>query len=182
MRRISSISTPIPIILFLKRYRKFPRLSPPRADGQKALALTDNGNLYGAIEFYKKSARAYGSEADYRRGFLRRAAHALDKQHRVDDRHSRLILLAKIVRDTTASYSSSRNPISKVFTTVPASTESSSSDTATASSRYSLFRRRTCKSAPRATAKQAKETLAWYKNIRRGLFRRAHAASGNRRT
>jgi len=24
-----------------------------KADGQKALALTDNGNLYGAIEFYK---------------------------------------------------------------------------------------------------------------------------------
>ncbi|MDZ4227048.1 MAG: PHP domain-containing protein [Patescibacteria group bacterium] len=25
-----------------------------KADGQEALALTDNGNLYGAIEFYKE--------------------------------------------------------------------------------------------------------------------------------
>ena len=31
-----------------------------------ALALTDHGNLYGAIEFYKK-AKAAGVKADYRR-------------------------------------------------------------------------------------------------------------------
>src|SRR3989344_985317 len=29
-----------------------------KADGQEALALTDNGNLYGAIEFYKEAKAA----------------------------------------------------------------------------------------------------------------------------
>ena len=46
-----------------------------KKDGQKALALTDNGNLYGAIEFYKE-CKTQGHEADTRRGLFRRSANA----------------------------------------------------------------------------------------------------------
>jgi DNA polymerase-3 subunit alpha len=65
-----------------------------KKDGMKALALTDNGNMYGAIEFYKLCKKeglkpilgvdAYVAE----RG-------RFDKQAGVDNRRTRLVLLAK---------------------------------------------------------------------------------------
>ena len=65
-----------------------------KADGMKALALTDNGNLYGAVEFYKACKRdgikpIIGVDAYVAmRG-------RLDKQAGIDNRRFRLILLAK---------------------------------------------------------------------------------------
>ena len=64
------------------------------ADGQKVLALTDNGNLYGAISFYKecrkKSVKPIIGVDFY---VAPRTRH--DKEHRVDDSPTRLVLLAK---------------------------------------------------------------------------------------
>jgi len=65
-----------------------------KADGQTALALTDNGNLYGAIEFYKE-CRKKGVKPIIGVDFYAAPRTRHDKEHRVDDRHSRLILLAK---------------------------------------------------------------------------------------
>ena len=65
-----------------------------KADGQKALALTDNGNLYGAIDFYKE-CKANGLKPIIGVDFYVAPRTRAQKQHRVDDRHSRLILLAK---------------------------------------------------------------------------------------
>lgn len=62
--------------------------------GQEALALTDNGNLYGAIEFYKE-AKKQGIKPIIGIDFYVAPRTRFDKEHRVDDRHSRLILLAK---------------------------------------------------------------------------------------
>ncbi|MEK7574079.1 MAG: DNA polymerase III subunit alpha [Patescibacteria group bacterium] len=62
--------------------------------GMEALALTDHGNLYGAIEFYQKAKKAglkpiIGVEAYV-------APHGrFDKRSRIDDRPYHLILLAK---------------------------------------------------------------------------------------
>ena len=65
-----------------------------KKEGLKALALTDNGNLYGAIEFYKTALKAsikpiLGIHA-YVAVRTRR-----DRQAGVDNRRTRLILLAK---------------------------------------------------------------------------------------
>ncbi|MEK7106570.1 MAG: DNA polymerase III subunit alpha, partial [Patescibacteria group bacterium] len=64
------------------------------ADGAKSLALTDNGNLYGAISFYKeckeKSMKPIIGVDFY---VATRTRH--DKEHRVDDSPTRLVLLAK---------------------------------------------------------------------------------------
>ncbi len=62
--------------------------------GMNALAITDNGNLYGAIEFYKACKKAgikpiIGLDA-YVAYRTRR-----DKQGSIDNRRTRLILLAK---------------------------------------------------------------------------------------
>ncbi len=62
--------------------------------GMNALALTDNANLYGAIEFYKACKKAeikpiLGSD------FYMAARTRFDKQGGVDNRRSRLILLVK---------------------------------------------------------------------------------------
>src|SRR3990167_6697686 len=65
-----------------------------KADGQEALALTDNGNLYGAIEFYKE-AKAAGIKPIVGVDFFAAPRTRFDKEHRVDDRHFRLVLLAK---------------------------------------------------------------------------------------
>ena len=65
-----------------------------KADGQVALALTDNGNLYGAIEFYKEATKR-GVKPIIGVDFYVAPRTRFDKEHRVDDRHSRLILLAK---------------------------------------------------------------------------------------
>ena len=63
-------------------------------DGQDALALTDNGNMYAAVEFYKACKKKeikpiLGVDA-YVAPRTR-----FDKEHRIDDHTSRLVLLAK---------------------------------------------------------------------------------------
>ena len=65
-----------------------------KADGQKALALTDNGNLYGAIEFYKK-CRTAGIKPIIGVDFFVAPRTRHDKEHRVDEAKERLVLLAK---------------------------------------------------------------------------------------
>lgn len=65
-----------------------------KADGANALALTDNGNLYGAIEFYKEAKKAEIKPiigVDFYVAPRNRA----DKQSGIDSRRTRLILLAK---------------------------------------------------------------------------------------
>ncbi|MDO8562094.1 MAG: DNA polymerase III subunit alpha [bacterium] len=65
-----------------------------KADGQKALALTDNGNLYGAIAFYKECKEQDIKPIIGVDVFVApRTRH--DKEYRVDDVPSRLVLLAK---------------------------------------------------------------------------------------
>ncbi len=65
-----------------------------KADGQKALALTDNGTMYGVIDFYKECVKQEIKPIVGVDFFVSpRTRH--DKEHRVDDRHSRLVLLAK---------------------------------------------------------------------------------------
>lgn len=65
-----------------------------KRDGQEALALTDNGNLYGAIDFYKEAKDA-GIKPIIGVDFFVAPRTRHDKEHRVDDRHYRLVLLAK---------------------------------------------------------------------------------------
>src|SRR3990167_7259328 len=65
-----------------------------KADGQKALPPTDNGDLSAAIDFYKE-CKANGLKPIIGVDFYVAPRKRHDKQHRVDDRHSRLILLAK---------------------------------------------------------------------------------------
>ncbi len=65
-----------------------------KADGHEALALTDAGNMYGAIEFYK-AAKAAGIKPIIGVDFFVAPRTRHDKEHRVDDRPSRLVLLAK---------------------------------------------------------------------------------------
>jgi DNA polymerase-3 subunit alpha len=67
-----------------------------KADGQIALALTDNGNMYAAIEFYKECKKA-GVKAILGVDFFVAPRTRFDKEHRIDDRTSRLVLLASIV-------------------------------------------------------------------------------------
>lgn len=79
----------------LEALPKIPDLvAAAKADGQTALALTDNGNLYGAIDFYKECTSA-GIKPIIGVDFFVAPRTRFDKEHRVDDRHSRLILLAK---------------------------------------------------------------------------------------
>lgn len=68
-------------------------ISAARADNMKALALTDNGNLYGAIDFYKKCMEndikpILGIDAYV-------AARTRRDKERMDARRTRLILLVK---------------------------------------------------------------------------------------
>ena len=65
-----------------------------KADGQEALALTDLGNMYGAIEFYKACTEA-GIKPILGVEFFVAPRTRHDKEHRVDDEASRLVLLAK---------------------------------------------------------------------------------------
>lgn len=65
-----------------------------KADGQKALALTDNGNMYGAIDFYKECVKAEIKPIIGVDFFLApRTRH--DKEYKIDDSLGRLVLLAK---------------------------------------------------------------------------------------
>jgi len=62
--------------------------------GMKAIALTDNGNLYGALEFYKECKKAGIKPILGVDGYLAiRTRH--DKQSGIDNKRHRLILLAK---------------------------------------------------------------------------------------
>lgn len=65
-----------------------------KADGMEALALTDLGNLYGAIEFYKE-CKANGIKPIIGVEVYTAARTRTDKQSGVDNRRGRLVLLAK---------------------------------------------------------------------------------------
>ncbi len=79
----------------LEALPKIPELvSAAKEDGQSALALTDNGNLYGAIEFYKECLKQE-MKPIIGVDFYVAPRTRLDKEHRVDEHHSRLVLLAK---------------------------------------------------------------------------------------
>lgn len=64
------------------------------ADSQKALAITDNGNLYGAISFYKE-CKEKGVKPIIGVDFFVAPRTRRDKEYRTDDSPSRLVLLAK---------------------------------------------------------------------------------------
>ena len=65
-----------------------------KKDGAKTLALTDNGNMYGAIEFYKECKKAEIKPilgVDFYVAPRKRS----EKQSGIDSRRTRLIILAK---------------------------------------------------------------------------------------
>jgi DNA polymerase-3 subunit alpha len=65
-----------------------------QSDGMNSLALTDNGNLYGAIEFYERCRKAEIKPiigVDFYVAL--RTRH--DKEARIDNKRARLVLLAK---------------------------------------------------------------------------------------
>lgn len=65
-----------------------------KKEGMKALALTDNGNLYGAIEFYKTCIKS-GIKPIIGVDFYLATRSRFDKESGVDNKRERLILLAK---------------------------------------------------------------------------------------
>ncbi|HVU06801.1 MAG TPA: DNA polymerase III subunit alpha [Candidatus Paceibacterota bacterium] len=65
-----------------------------KKDSAPALALTDNGNLYGAIEFYKE-CKGKGIKPILGVDFYVSPRGRADKQSGIDSRRTRLILLAK---------------------------------------------------------------------------------------
>lgn len=65
-----------------------------KKDGFDALALTDSGNLYGAIEFYKECENA-GIKPIIGVDFYVALRSRFDKEARVDNQRSRLVLLAE---------------------------------------------------------------------------------------
>ncbi len=79
----------------LEAIPKIPELvAAAKIDGQEALALTDNGNLYGAIDFYKECKES-GIKPIIGVDFFVAPRTRKDKEHRVDDHTYRLVLLAK---------------------------------------------------------------------------------------
>ncbi len=79
----------------LEALPKIPDLiAAAKKDGQHALALTDNGNMYGAIEFYKE-CKAAGMKCIIGVDFFVAPRGRHDKEHNVDDVAGRLVLLAK---------------------------------------------------------------------------------------
>ncbi len=81
-----------------------------KKDGMEALALTDNGNMYGAIEFYK-ACKAQKIKPIIGVDTYLALRTRQDKQSGIDNRRHRLILLAKntegyanLLRLVTASY------------------------------------------------------------------------------
>jgi DNA polymerase III subunit alpha len=68
-------------------------ISAAKADNQTALALTDNGNLYGAIEFYKKCLESEIKPIIGIDAYV--ATRTRKDKERMDSRRTRLILLAK---------------------------------------------------------------------------------------
>jgi DNA polymerase-3 subunit alpha len=69
-------------------------VSEAKKDGMKALALTDNGAMYGVIDFYDK-CRAEEIKPIIGVDFYMAARTRRDKEARVDSRRTRLVLLAK---------------------------------------------------------------------------------------
>jgi DNA polymerase-3 subunit alpha len=65
-----------------------------KSSGMDALALTDNGNLYGALEFYK-AANAAGIKPIIGVDAYLAVRSRADKQSGIDNRHYRLVLLAE---------------------------------------------------------------------------------------
>jgi len=59
-----------------------------------ALALTDNGNMYGALEFYKECKRV-GIKPIIGVDLFVAARNRFDKEAHIDNKRARLILLAK---------------------------------------------------------------------------------------
>ena len=56
-----------------------------KALGQEAIAMTDHGNLFGAVEFYEKAARTTSSRSSAARPTSPRASR-FDKERRERDR------------------------------------------------------------------------------------------------
>lgn len=88
-----------------------PLVAAAKADGQKALALTDAGALYGAVEFYQECKKneikpIIGVDAYV----AARTRH--DKEHRIDNRSARVVLLAK----NTVGYHNLIKLVSKSYT------------------------------------------------------------------
>lgn len=79
----------------LEALPKIPDLVATAAkDGGRSLALTDNGNLYGAIEFYKE-CKENSLKPIIGVDFFVAPRKRTDKEHRIDDQLGRLVLLAK---------------------------------------------------------------------------------------
>lgn len=74
---------------------KIPELvEEAKKDNMKSLALTDDGNLYGAIEFYEK-CKTEDIKPILGVDFYVATRTRHDKEARIDNRRSRLVLLAK---------------------------------------------------------------------------------------
>jgi DNA polymerase III subunit alpha len=69
-------------------------IAAAKEDGQTSLAITDNGNMYGAIDFYKECTKA-GLRPIIGVDFFVAVRTRHDKEHRIDDHTYRLVLLAK---------------------------------------------------------------------------------------
>ncbi|NTV22062.1 MAG: DNA polymerase III subunit alpha [Candidatus Yonathbacteria bacterium] len=90
---------------------KIPELvKAAKEDGMSALALTDSGNLYGAIDFYK-ACQKNGVKPIIGVDFYVATATRHDKRAGIDNKRTRLVLLAKdnegyknLVRLVTASH------------------------------------------------------------------------------
>ena len=79
----------------LEALPKIPDLVAAAAkDGQTTLALTDNGNLYGAIDFYKE-CKDNSVKPIIGVDFYVAPRTRAQKEHRIDEHTSRLVLLAK---------------------------------------------------------------------------------------
>ena len=79
----------------LEALPKIPELvKAAKGDGQTALALTDNGNMYGTIEFYKE-CKEQGIKPILGVDFFVAPRTRHDKEHRTDELPTRLVLIAK---------------------------------------------------------------------------------------
>ena len=65
-----------------------------KSDGQEALAITDSGNMYATIEFYKAAQKA-GIKPIIGVDFYLAPRSIKDKEFKIDNRTDRLVLLAK---------------------------------------------------------------------------------------
>lgn len=65
-----------------------------KADGQTAVAITDHGNMFGAVEFYK-TAKEYGVKPIIGCEVYVAARSRLDKVHTIDSERYHLVLLCK---------------------------------------------------------------------------------------